>query len=403
MFAVEVIAEELREVVAGLEPDTFAGRDATRLTEVCAEGERLFAAAKVLFARRAANTNGWRRDSQARSEEQWLARTSGCSEGQARDALKTAERLKELPATEQGLRDGSLSQSQASIVAKAAATNPDAEQRLLRTARREGIHTLRDTADRIIAAATDEAEAHERARSERHLRTWRKGMATHGSFSGPTEDVAELLRALEPLAKARFEHARRAGERVAYEARMFDALIDLARANTNHAARSDADTTPAGDRPVTRVRVDLARLLDHDADHLGEVCEIPGVGPVPVAWARQMLPYGLLELVITDGVDVQTVVSRTRHVPEALKIAIAERDQRCKIRGCDATHGLERRHVIAYAEHRLTTYELLGMICGDHHDQITYRGHTIIDHRDGTWSLQPSAEHHAEHRQPDAA
>jgi hypothetical protein len=40
MFAIEVIAEELREVVAGLEPDTFAGRDAARLAEVCARVER---------------------------------------------------------------------------------------------------------------------------------------------------------------------------------------------------------------------------------------------------------------------------------------------------------------------------------------------------------------------------
>ncbi len=387
---IEVIAEELREVVAGLDPATCAGDDAARLASACAQIERLGAASKALLARRAVDTNGWRRGSSAISPEQWLARISGSSEGHAREVLKTAARLRDLPATDERYRAGALSQTQASIVAKAASVDPSAEHRLLKVARREGLRTLRDTADRVIAAASDDDEAHERARSERHLRTWRRGMATHGSFSGPTEEVDELLRALEPLAKARFDAARKEPERPrdSYEARRFDALIDLARGAT-------AEAGP----PVTRVRVDLGRLLDHpdstgadasDAD--GEVCEIPGVGPIPVAHARAVLPYGLLELVLTHGVDVRTVVSRTRHVPEALKLAIAERDQRCKVRGCDRTHGLERHHTIDFHEHRLTTYELLGMLCGDHHDLVTYRGHTIVDHRDGSWSLRPLEE-----------
>ena len=118
------------------------------------------------------------------------------------------------------------------------------------------------------------------------------------------------------------------------------------------------------------------------------MCEIPGVGSVPVDHARKVLSHGLLELVITDGVDVRTVVSTTRHVPEALKIAIAERDERCKVRGCDRTHNLERHHTKPFAEHRLTTYDVLGMLCGDHHDLVSYRGHEIVDHHDGTWSLR---------------
>ena len=382
MFAIEVIAEELRDAVAGLEPDTFAGRDAARLTEVCAEIERLGAAAKTLFAKRAVASNGWRHGSRAVSEEQWLARASGCSEGQARDTLKTARRLEQLPATEAKLRDGSLSLTQASLVTKAAEVDPASEPRLLRSAERDGLRELRDRADRVIAGATDEQEAHARARRERHVRTWREGMAIRGSFSGPTEEVDVLLRALEPLTQARAEAARTSGEREPYDAYRFDALVCLARGEG-----SAADSTP----PVCRVRVDLSALLD-GATTAGETCEIPGVGPVTVDHARKVLSHGLLELVITDGVDVQAVVSRTRHVPEALKVAIAERDPRCRVRGCDRTHRLERHHTQAFAEHGLTTYAVLGNVCGDHHDLVTYHGHEIVDHGDGTWSLRPPDE-----------
>jgi hypothetical protein len=122
------------------------------------------------------------------------------------------------------------------------------------------------------------------------------------------------------------------------------------------------------------------------------VCEIPGVGPVPVAHARHVLSHGLLELVLHDGKDVRTIVTRTRHVPEALKIAIQERDQHCKVRGCDATEHLERHHTDAFAEHGVTSYEVLGRLCPDHHHLVTHCGYSIEVHDDGTWSLHPPDE-----------
>ena len=273
-------------------------------------------------------------------------RRSGCSETQARDSLKTAQRLEELPATAAKLREGALSLTQASLVSKAAEVDPEAERKLLRSAERDGSARCAIDSDRVIAAATDEDEGYARAKRERHVCTWRDGMATRGSFSGPTAEVDVLLRALEPLAKARCDEARKADEREPYDAYRFDALVTLAENGGGGVAAP----------PVARVRVDLPALLAGQTSP-GEVCEIPGVGAVPVDHARKVLSHGLLELVITDGVDVRTVVSTTRHVPEALKIAIAERDERCKVRGCDRTQGLERHHTKRFAEHHLTTYD----------------------------------------------
>jgi hypothetical protein len=60
MSRLDRIAEELRTAVRDLDPATLMPREAARLTKVAAEGERLFAAAKVLLARRAVDGNGWR-------------------------------------------------------------------------------------------------------------------------------------------------------------------------------------------------------------------------------------------------------------------------------------------------------------------------------------------------------
>jgi hypothetical protein len=133
--------------------------------------------------------------------------------------------------------------------------------------------------------------------------------------------------------------------------------------------------------------VGLGSLLDGKV-RPGETCEIPGVGPVPVAHARDILSHGLLQLVITDGVDVQTVVSPTRHVPKALKIAIAVRDRACRVRGCDRTIGLHRHHTRPFGETHHTTYAELGNVCDQHHHLVHDRNHTIDDHHDGTWSLR---------------
>jgi hypothetical protein len=403
MSRLDRIAEELRAVVRDLDPATLMARDAARLTEVAAEGERLFAAAKVLLARRAVEGNGWRGETDAIVPEQWYSRISGCTEAEAGRALKMTERLAELPAIEKMLRDGGLSLTQAAICAEGATADPTAEHSLLRIAEKGEMRHLRATKERVVTAATDEAEGRRRAKKTRSFNTWSEGFSTHGSFQGPTEEVAVLLAALKPIGQEVLATARKAKEYETHDAYRFDALVELgrrARHLDNGAERNVA-------APVTRVRVGLGRLLDYQDPAPGEeLCEIPGVGPVPVAHAREVLPHGLLELVITDGVDVQTVVSTTRHIPKALKIALEERDQRCRVEGCDRTH-LEHHHVIDFAQEQLTTYQRLGGACDLHHDLITHHGYTIRDNPDGSWTLIPpetTAERdEPDKRRPDAA
>jgi hypothetical protein len=165
MFEIERITRDLREAVAGLDPACLEGRDAARLTEVAAEGEKLFGAAKALLAKRSADTNAWRSRSHAASPEQWLADATGTSESSARETFATATRLADLPTTEEKLRSGELSLQQAAHVTAGAAADPSAERRLLATARRSGMRELRAEKERVIAAVTDEVEARRKAKA----------------------------------------------------------------------------------------------------------------------------------------------------------------------------------------------------------------------------------------------
>jgi len=379
------IVEALRDAVAALEPERMPGPDAAHIATLAAEIERLGATAKVLTARRAAETRSFWRTSQATRPEQWLAEISGTSELVADQQLQTAARLDDCVATAAKLRDGTLSLAQAQQITKGATADPDAEGKLLDVAQASGFRALRDEQQRTVAAATDMDAARAKAHRERHLRTWVDGAATRGSFSGPTDEVNRLLVALKPFERQRFTDGRQANERDNHDAYRFDALLRMADC-AGTAGRNAPKRSTTTD--VARVRVDLSALLRGHTER-GEVCEIPGVGPVPVSIARDTLTHGLLELVITDGVDVQTVVSTTRHVPQALKIAIAERDQRCKIRGCDRTDHLQRHHSTRVADGGLSTYHGLGNLCPDHHHLIHHDSYEIAVNDDGTWTLHP--------------
>jgi hypothetical protein len=301
------VVAELSVYVAGLDPKRMTGADAVHLVEVAAEGERLFAAARVLGAKRAVATRAWARTSHAARPEQWFATVCGVSERAARQALVIADRLDELPETEDRLRSGKLSVAQAAQVTAGASVDPSAELRLLLVAERKGYRELCASKERVIAAATDEDKARALAHRERHFRTWTRGYATHGTFSGPTDEVELLLSALKPGEKIAYENGRKTEHHEGADAYRFDALIALAQRSSS-ARVTEADESIDRSRDVTRIRIDLNSLLSGRTEP-GEVCEIPGIGPVPVSHARKVLSHGLLELVITDGVDVQTVVT----------------------------------------------------------------------------------------------
>jgi hypothetical protein len=268
-MTLEEIVDAAGEYAAQFDPGLWSGDHAARLAEVAAMGEHLMATVKVLAARKAASTGCWARSSGAASAEQWLATISGTSEGAAREQLLTASRLDALPDTAQAMRSGELSVRQAAQVTAAAAVDANAEAHLLEVAGRAGMRELREEKERVITAASDEVRAHELAVRERHLRVWTRGLATHGSFSGPTEQVAVILAALKPLERKRFDAGRAKAEHESQDAYRFDGLVDLATGNAPATSAKRAE-------PVTRLRVGLSRLLGGDPVPGEEMCEIPG-------------------------------------------------------------------------------------------------------------------------------
>ena len=418
-------ATVLEAMVAHLDVATLTGAGATRLVARLVTAERVLAAARAQAAGRAAEANQWRHAGE-RSAASWLARLTGTTPGHAAAELETTAQLNALPATDAARRSGALSELQAREIAAAATADPSAEAELLRRSRIDDAKALRRRCAAIRAAAErDEVAARERIRKARRFRSWSDA---EGAFCfagrGLPEDGAALLAAMKPHQDRAFHAARRQGEREGTDAYAYDGLIGLLRHSRDHRCPTspsradgrhgqqlldderpgDAGAAPGAWSPAhgqggsgqpatsdeaTRtawvtpgpqakliVRIDHAALVrGHTIP--GEVCEIAGIGPIPVATARELARDAFLTAAVIDGFDVTTVVHLGRSATAHQRTALEARGIVCAVPGCGIVHGLEIDHVDGWAITKRTRVEHLDWLCHFHHGQKTHKSYRL--------------------------
>ena len=98
----------MSEYAARFDPARVSANDAAGVVDDAAAIKNIAATVEALAAARVADTELWKRDGD-RSPAHQLARTTGTSVTQAKEALETARRLQHLPATEASARRGELS------------------------------------------------------------------------------------------------------------------------------------------------------------------------------------------------------------------------------------------------------------------------------------------------------
>jgi hypothetical protein len=392
------IRDELAGFTRGLAPGEVGGDAAAAAVAVLGEIERLAGAAKALLARRVADTGRWQGHGD-RSPAHWLARQSGTSVGEAGAVLDATGKLDDLAATDDAFRAGRLSGPQVREITAAAAANPDAEADLLAAAATESLRELRERSRLARAAGEDESARHARIKASRYLRA---GVVADGAFELHYRDTvdagADLLAALHPLRDRIFRQARTQGRRHPLEAYTADAVHLLARtALTNMADGGDRhrrDNSGAGDGaeraadvegPASAVPPRNAKIIvriDHTAltrghTQAGEICEIAGVGPVPVATVKAMMNDAFLAAVVTKGEAVANVAHLGRKVTAKQRTALEWRGLRCAVAGCPARQFLEIDHLIDWARTHHTKLDELEWLCPHHHDLKTYQGYKL--------------------------
>jgi hypothetical protein len=355
----------LRPVVAELDVNGLDVGVAEDLVELFVEVEQLAAAGRVLATRAAEPGGRWRREG-FRSAAAWMASKAGMPVGRAIATMEMARLLDDLPITAAAFRAGCLSETQATAITEAAAECPAAEQQLVDAAGKLSLNELREECRRVKAAAViDEEDRYRRLRRGRYLRSWtdRDGAVRLSARLTPDEG-ARLLAEVD---------ARR-DEMVA------DALVDLART----AQSSDKAAGPAA---TIHVWVDYDALIRGSTID-GERCEIPGVGPIPVAVARRLADDAFLKIVLTKGVEITAVAHGGRTIPAHLRTALECRDPKCIVPHCDMRRGLQIDHRHPWAATRNTSLTNLARLCQWHHYQKSHLGYHYRG-EPGTWEWIP--------------
>ena len=423
--------------VSSFEPGLYSGEDATVLVRWFTRAERVAGAGKALAARRASAAHPPARTGH-RSPAEWLAEETGESVGEAAGVLRLGEACASHPGVEDSYRSGKLSKSKATLVADALTVNPDVEDDLVRSAETESVRHLRDRCLRAKAegrSRQDEARAYEALRAARHCKTWTDPDGAFRLDARLTPDAgASLLASLKRETDRYFRQARTAGVREPEHCYRADALVGLVTgrglltirpgttksrpgtttsrpgtttsgagtlfdppgsdSDPGSASDPDCDSEPGPDcrsvdpQATVHVRVDLDALRRGSLDR-GEVCEIPGVGPIPVERARALLGDALCDLVITNGVDVTTICHLGRSIPTALTTAVSERDRQCVVPGCPVTEGLEQDHwQVDFAHGGPASIENIARLCHHHHYLRTHQGFQLHG-GPGHWTWEP--------------
>jgi hypothetical protein len=308
----------------------------------------------------------------------WLAWSCSLSRGTAREHVRVARALDDLPRVRASFAAGKLSFSKARALTRIATA--ENEQYLLMLAEHETAAQLEQTVRgyrRTTAVALDEAEA---ARERRFLSCgWDDDgfLNIRGRLSA--EEGALVMQALEI-----------ARETLRAEARTPNGQSDVS-AETSEPAATRADalalmaetlvsggpaTRPAGARAELVVHVDADSLVD-DGSPDG-ACHIEGAAGLHPETARRLgCDAGLVRIIERDGRPL-SVGRKTRTISPALRRALNSRDQgRCRFPGCTRTRGVEGHHIKHWAHGGKTDLSNLVSLCSTHHRAVHERGFTV--------------------------
>ena len=394
-------------------PDTPRGRpraledeDVERLGDTIAElAARIQAATYELLVliREFDAREGW--NGGFRSCAHWLNWRTGLDLGAAREKVRVARALAELPHLSAAMQRGDLSYSKVRALTRVA--TPANETELLdfaRCATAAHVERLIRAWRRVdrVAEAADDRRRHE----SRHLKTWvdDDGMLVIRGRLSP--EVGAVVRcALEAAADRLHQEAKAAAEEDGPETsagqRRADALGLVAEAAL--AADLDRGASTSGDRYQVVVHVDESVLVDGEDEQDGAPGQsaLEGMEGLRVsAETSRRLACDAATVVMrhgrrvgeggedrTDrvqtGVQTLDVGRKRRTISPALRRALTTRDPECRFPGCQARH-CDAHHVRHWAAGGATRLDNLVRLCRHHHRAVHEEGFRVTLDPDGT-------------------
>ena len=295
---------------------------------------------------------------------QWLAWRCGLMPRTAREHVRVARRLMELPAIRHAFSRGEISYAKV--------------RALVRIAELENEEDLLELADDMTAAQLERAvRAHRRvtlgeaaaAQAAAHF-VWSWGDDGSLVFKGQLapEDGAVFLQALNAAHDALRERQREveggSAEPRATNADALAVMADLAISGRERAG---------GERYQVVVHVDEAALAGGNTGG----CEVEDGPGIALETAQRLAcDSAVVRLGENEG-EAVSVGRKTRVVPPPMRRALRARDGGCRFPGCENRRFVDAHHVRHWARGGETKLSNLVLLCRRHHRLVHEGGHSV--------------------------
>ncbi|MDZ7842150.1 MAG: DUF222 domain-containing protein [Gammaproteobacteria bacterium] len=301
----------------------------------------------------------------------WLNWQCGIALGAAREKVRVAHALEDLPRISEAFRTGRLSFSKVRAMTRVA--TPDNEDYLLMIAD----HGTAAHVERLVRGyrSVKRIEALE-AENDRHDR---RALSWHFDDDGSLEikgrltpeQGARVMQALQAAMDAESRERPDVSAETPIAARRADALEQVAE---SFLAGADTHST-GGDRCTVHVHTDLDTLR---ADGAGAQAELASGGHVSAETSRRLAcDSGVVQWLESADGSTLDVGRRTRSIPPSIRRALERRDQGCRFPGCTTHRFVDAHHIRHWADGGETRLDNLVLLCRHHHRLVHEGGYAV--------------------------
>ena len=319
--------------------------------------------------------NGWS-DGFTQSCAHWLSWQCGLDMGAAREKVRVARAIANLPAVSTAMSEGRLSYSKVRALTRIA--KPETETVLLNVALHGTAHHLELLVRKYRRVQeVEELSREERQQSRRGLRyQYDEDGAVVITLRMPAETGTLFLKAVDAaLPELPYVPAETSPP---LSARRADAAGLIAESFLAHGP----EALKGGERQQIVVHVDAAVLHGQTAG----CCEIDEGPSIPVETARRLAcDASKVEIIEDSNGDPLDVGRRTRTIPPALRRALQSRDKGCVFPGCTHKRYVDGHHVQHWADGGATKLSNLVLLCRFHHRAVHEGGLRMERCDDGAW------------------
>jgi len=323
---------------------------------------------------------GWAKWSYANCAE-WLSWRCGICLSAAREKVRTAQALRDLPEISLAFSEGRLSYTKVRALTRVAPIH--GEDALLRYALDASAPDVEERCRQIRNVHPDSARDAQRAWEARWLSAWRN--PARGTLCLRVElplEVGELVMQAIEGAMEREQIPDGVAERSpsGFQSQQADALVAIIK--TYVEGKSGSDSSSTADRYQVVVHVDEAAL------HGGA-----GRSDAPLETVKRLACDSSVVVVTEDERGTPLTVSRKqRIVPTPVRRALWARDRHCTFPGCQRARLVEAHHVHHWADGGETSLDNLMLLCWFHHQLLLegrfsirrdYRGERYFVRADG--------------------